>query len=85
MKENVLVRARVNEDVKDTAAEVLAGLGLTVSDVVRMTLVRVAQDRALPFSLTPNARTRETLAKSDRDEDLHYPADAAALFKELGI
>src|SRR3546814_2122700 len=44
---------------------VLAELGLTVSDVVRMTLTRVAKDHALPFELkVPNAETRAAIEAS---------------------
>ncbi|MDB5363079.1 MAG: antitoxin DinJ [Rhodospirillales bacterium] len=85
MAANTVVRARVSEDVKDRATAVLAGLGLTVSDVVRITLTRVAKDGALPFDLTPNKLTADTLAKSDRGEDLHAAADADDLFEKLGI
>ena len=43
----------------------LAELGLTVSDVVRMTLTRVAKDHALPFELkVPNAETRAAIEAS---------------------
>lgn len=60
MASNAVVRARVDEEVKEKATAVLAQMGLTVSDVVRMTLTRVANDRALPFDLkVPNAETRE--------------------------
>jgi DNA-damage-inducible protein J len=37
---------------------VLAAMGLTVSDAVRLTLTRVAREHALPFDpLIPNATT----------------------------
>jgi DNA-damage-inducible protein J len=37
---------------------VLAAMGLTVSDAVRLMLTRVAHDKALPFEpLIPNAET----------------------------
>src|SRR3546814_5466154 len=49
MAATAFVRARIDETLKDEAAAVLAELGLTVSDVVRMTLTRVAKDHALPF------------------------------------
>src|SRR3546814_6289618 len=49
MATTAFVRARIDETLKDEAAAVLAELGLTVSDVVRMTLTRVAKDHALPF------------------------------------
>jgi len=66
MAPNTVVRARISEDVRDRATAVLADMGLTVSDVVRITLTRVAKDGALPFELTPNKLTAETLAKSER-------------------
>ena len=81
-----LVRARVDEALKNEAAAVLAEMGLTVSDVVRIALTKIAKEKALPFDLrTPNALTAETLAKSARGEDLHVAKDAADLFDQLGI
>ena len=57
-----VVRARVNEDVKDEASAVLAEMGLTLSDLVRLTVTRVAKDRALPFEIKiPNAETRAAI------------------------
>lgn len=58
MAANALVQTRINEAVKDEASAVLATMGLTVSDAVRLMLTRVAHDKALPFEpLTPNAET----------------------------
>ena len=58
MPANALVQTRINGSVKDEAALVLATMGLTVSDAVRLLLTRVAHDKALPFEpLTPNAAT----------------------------
>ena len=85
MSANAVVRARISEDVKGRAAIVLADLGLTVSDMVRITLTRVAKDGALPFDLTPNPLTVQTLAKSERGEDLYAAADADDLFAQLGV
>ena len=58
MAANALVQTRINSAVKDEAAAVLAAMGLTVSDAVRLMLTRVAQDKALPFEpLVPNPAT----------------------------
>ncbi len=58
MAANALVQTRVNGAVKDEAAAVLATMGLTVSDAVRLMLIRIAHDKALPFEpLKPNAET----------------------------
>ncbi len=65
MASNAFVRARIDEGLKDEAAAVLAEMGLTVSDIVRITLTRIAKDKALPFDLTvPNAETRAAMAES---------------------
>lgn len=62
MAATAFVRTRIDERLRDEAAEVLAEMGLTVSDVVRMTLTRVAKDRALPLELkVPNAETRAAM------------------------
>ena len=65
MASSAFVRARIDERLKDEAAAVLAEMGLTVSDVVRMTLTRVAKYKALPFELkVPNAETRAAIEES---------------------
>ena len=58
MTTNALVQTRIDGALKEEAAAVLATMGLTVSDAVRMMLVRVAHDKALPFEpLNPNPET----------------------------
>ncbi len=81
-----LVRARIDQTLKDEAASVLAEMGLTVSDVVRIALTKIAREKALPFDMrVPNKLTVETLMKSERGEDLHRAKDAADLFRKLEI
>lgn len=58
MTANAVVRARIDEHIRDEAAIVLAAMGLTVSDAFRMMLTRVVSEKALPFEvLAPNAKT----------------------------
>ena len=58
MPANELVQARIDGKIKREASAVLATIGLTVSDAVRLMLTRVAQDKELPFEpLIPNAET----------------------------
>ena len=58
MAANALVQTRINGAVKAEASAVLATMGLTVSDAVRLLLTRIAHDKALPFEpLRPNAET----------------------------
>ena len=66
MAATAFVRARMDEKVRDEAAAVLEEMGLTVSDVIRITLTRVAKEHALPFELkVPNAETRAAMAEAD--------------------
>jgi DNA-damage-inducible protein J len=58
MSHSDVVRARIDHDIKVEAAVVLAALGLSVSDALRMLLTRVAHEKALPVELlTPNPTT----------------------------
>jgi DNA-damage-inducible protein J len=58
MAANALVTTRIDGAIKEQAATVLAAMGLTVSDAVRLMLTKVAHDHALPFDpLIPNAKT----------------------------
>jgi DNA-damage-inducible protein J len=86
MAAKAFVRARIDEGLKNEAAVVLADMGLTVSDVVRIVLTMVAKEKALPFEMSvPNKLTTETLEKSERGEDVHHAKDADDLFRQLGI
>lgn len=86
MAATAFVRARIDETLKDEAAAVLADMGLTVSDLVRIVLTRVARDKALPFEMRiPNKLTTKTLTKSEQGVDVHLAKDAEDLYGQLGI
>ncbi len=58
MATTTMVHVRVDGAVKAKAAATLAAMGLSVSDAVRMLLVRIAAEQALPFDVrAPNAET----------------------------
>ena len=67
MAANQLVQARIDGAIKEEAATVLAAMGLTVSDAVRLLLTKVAHDKALPFEpLIPNATTIAAMQEARR-------------------
>jgi DNA-damage-inducible protein J len=69
MPANSVVRARINGRIKEEAAAVLAAMGLTVSDAFRLMMVRIAQDKALPFEpLVPTAETVEAMKAARRGD-----------------
>ncbi len=86
MPANDYVRARIDPAVKNEAAAVLKTMGLTVSDLCRMALTRVANEKRLPFSAEiPNDLTRETIEKAERGEEISHAKNAEDLFRQLGI
>ena len=67
MTANAVVRARIDEQIKEEAIAVLAAMGLTVSDAFRIMLTRIAHEKALPFEpLIPNATTIAAMKESRR-------------------
>jgi len=67
MPANAVVRARIDEHIKEEASAVLAAMGLTVSDAFRIMLTRVAREKKLPFEpLVPNATTIEAMKEARR-------------------
>ena len=58
MRADSVVRARLDRDTKDRAAEALRAMGLSVSEAIRLLLRRVAEEQRLPFAVQgPNAAT----------------------------
>ncbi|MBN8808183.1 MAG: type II toxin-antitoxin system RelB/DinJ family antitoxin [Sphingomonas sp.] len=73
MATNALVQARIDSEVKDEAAAVLKGMGLTLSDAMRLLLVKVAREKTLPFDVrTPNAGTREAMTELDAGKGVRH-------------
>ena len=58
------VRARIDSSTKERAAEALEAMGLSISDAIRLLMLRIADERRLPFDVkVPNAATREAMAE----------------------
>ncbi len=67
MASNAVVRARIDENIKEEASIVLEAMGLTASDAIRIMLTRVAREKALPFELlVPNKKTIEAMKEARR-------------------
>jgi DNA-damage-inducible protein J len=85
MATTAMVHVRVDEKVKAKATAALESMGLSVSDAVRMMLVRVAVEKVLPFEVrTPNAATVKALKEVEAKKGKRFKT-AAALFEDLGI
>ena len=67
MTTTAMVHVRVDEQIKAQATEALAAMGLSVSDAVRVFLMRVVAEQQMPFALkVPNAQTRAAMKEADQ-------------------
>jgi DNA-damage-inducible protein J len=58
------VRARIDSATKERAADALAAMGLSISDAIRLLMLRIVDERRLPFEVkAPNATTRKAIAE----------------------
>jgi DNA-damage-inducible protein J len=58
------VRARIDTRTKELATDALEAMGLSVSDAIRLLMIRIAEERRLPFTIkVPNATTRKAIAE----------------------
>ena len=81
----VVVRARIPEETKNKAVFTLQKMGLSASDLIRMTFIRVAEEGRLPFAVeVPNATTRQAMAELAAGGGQRYE-NADALFKDLDL
>ncbi|MFG1365842.1 type II toxin-antitoxin system RelB/DinJ family antitoxin [Xanthobacter versatilis] len=70
MAANALVQTRIDADVRDRASAVLEGMGLTVSDAVRILLTRTANEGALPLELVTNSEAHDAWFRAKVQEAL---------------
>ncbi len=66
MATDSIVRARIDAATKTEAAAVLAGMGMSVSDAIRILLTKVAREHTLPFDVRPNADTIAAMEEARR-------------------
>ena len=58
------VRARIDRTTKQRASEALNAMGLSVSDAIRLLMLRIADEHRLPFEIkVPNKETRDAMAE----------------------
>lgn len=85
MSNDTVVRARIDRETKARATEALKAMGLSVSDVIRLVLLRVAEEKRLPFIVkVPNATTVEAMKELDDGKGQRFDT-AEELFRDLEI
>jgi DNA-damage-inducible protein J len=77
------VRARIDTNTKERAAEALEAMGLSISDAIRLLMLRIADERRLPFEVkVPNATTRKAMAELEAGKGKRF-ANVEALMTDL--
>jgi DNA-damage-inducible protein J len=77
------VRARIDADTKDRATEALQAMGLSISDAIRLLMLRVADERRLPFEIkAPNATTRKAIKELEAGKGKKF-SSVEALMADL--
>jgi len=67
------VRARIDTDTKERATAALEAMGLSVSDAIRLLMLRIADERRLPFDVkVPNRATRKAIAELESGKDKRF-------------
>lgn len=77
------VRSRVEPEIKESATQVLAQCGLTLSDGIRLFLRQVIAEKGLPFDVkVPNAATQAAMAEARAIGKARFQ-DANELMRDL--
>ena len=71
-----MLHVRVDDQLKAQAAAALSGVGLTLSDAVRILLTRVAAEGGLPAGLTTGLDAYDTWFRAKVQEALADPRPA---------
>lgn len=67
------VRARIDTATKERAADALEAMGLSISDAIRLLMMRIADERRLRFDVkAPNAETRAAMAELETGEGKRF-------------
>ncbi len=77
------VRARIDTATKERASDALEAMGLSISDAIRLLMMRIADEQRLPFEVkVPNAKTRKAIADLQAGKGKRF-ASVDALMADL--
>lgn len=85
MSTDSVVRARIDSETKARATAALEAMGLSVSDAIRLLMLRVADEQRLPFTVqVPNATTVKAMEQLESGKGKRF-ANERELFDDLGL
>jgi DNA-damage-inducible protein J len=85
MASDSVVRARIDSDVKEKATAALDAMGLSVSDAIRLLMMRIAQEQRLPFDIkVAKPATAKAIKELEEGNGRRFK-DSTELFDDLGL
>ena len=85
MYSDTVVRARIDKDTKARAMKALQAMGLSMSDAIRLLLLRVANEQRLPFAIqVPRPATIKAMQELEEGKG-QRSENAEDLFRDLDI
>lgn len=77
------VRARIDSETKSRAADALEAMGLSVSDAIRLLMLRIADEKRMPFEVrVPNKATRDAMRELEEGKGKKF-SDIDSLMDDL--
>lgn len=77
------VRARIDAVTKQRAADALEAMGLSISDAIRLLMIRVAVEHRLPFEVKiPNRATHKAITELETGKGKKFKS-IKALMEDL--
>ena len=85
MNADTVVRARIDKDTKARAMKALQAMGLSMSDAIRLLLLRVANEQRLPFAIQgPRPATIKAMKELEEGKGQRFE-NAEGLNQDLDI
>lgn len=85
MTANSVVRARIDTETKERATAALEAMGLSVSDAIRLLMLRIADEERLPFEVrVPTPATAKAMKELEDGKGQRFETPDA-LFGDLDI
>lgn len=85
MSSDSVVRARIDSDTKARATAALEAMGLSVSDAIRLLMLRIADEQRLPFAVqVPNAKTVQAMDELEAGKGQRF-SNEQELFDDLRL
>jgi DNA-damage-inducible protein J len=85
MTADAIVRARIDTRTKKRAAAALEAMGLSISDAIRLLMLRIADEQKLPFAVeVPNTATKRAMKELEAGKGKTY-ASTAEMLKDFDL